>query len=157
MFFHPLLSPRLMETRMFGAMQRLASFEIRPINSNDAKEVATFLRENWGSTRVVSKGRVCYPEKLPGFVASIDDKFVGLLTYRIENRECEVVTLKRLRRTEGRNGTLGGRHEGSDLCKMQTSLVDNNKRQHACPAILPKKEISPRGTLSKSAREVAPA
>jgi len=83
-----------METRLFGEMQRLASFEIRPIDSNDAKEVATFLRENWGSTRVESKGRIYYPEKLPGFVASIDDKFVGLLTYRIENRECEVVTLK---------------------------------------------------------------
>jgi N-acetylglutamate synthase-like GNAT family acetyltransferase len=34
-----------------------------------------------------------YPEKLPGFVATIDTKLVGLLTYEILNRECEVVTI----------------------------------------------------------------
>jgi GNAT superfamily N-acetyltransferase len=53
----------------------------------------TFLRQNWGSTRVVSRGRLYYPEKLPGFIATIGDKSVGLLTYDISNRECEVVTI----------------------------------------------------------------
>jgi len=71
----------------------LGSFEIRPIDSNDAEKVATFMRQNWGFTRVVSKGRMYYPEKLPGFVATIGDKSVGLVTYEIEKGQCEVVTL----------------------------------------------------------------
>jgi ribosomal protein S18 acetylase RimI-like enzyme len=34
-----------------------------------------------------------HPKKLPGFVATIDGKSVGLLTYEISNGECEVVTV----------------------------------------------------------------
>jgi ribosomal protein S18 acetylase RimI-like enzyme len=71
----------------------LSNFEIRPINSTDAEKVVTFLRQNWGSTRVISRGRMYHPEKLPGFVATIDGKSVGLLTYEISNGECEVVTV----------------------------------------------------------------
>ena len=61
-------------------MQHLASFEIRPVNSNDAEKVVTIMAQYWGSTRVVSKGKMYYPEKLPGFVATIGDESVGLLT-----------------------------------------------------------------------------
>lgn len=71
----------------------MASFEIRAINSNDAEKVVTIMLQHWGSTRVVSKGRVHFPEKLPGFIASFDNKSVGLLTYEIKDGECEVVTL----------------------------------------------------------------
>jgi ribosomal protein S18 acetylase RimI-like enzyme len=71
----------------------LANFELRPVDSNDVEEVATFMLQNWGSRRVVSRGRMYYPEKLPGFIATIEGKLVGLLTYEIRNRECEVVTI----------------------------------------------------------------
>ncbi len=46
-----------------------------------------------------------YPEKLPGFVATIDGKWVGLLTYEMRNRECEVVTLNSM---SGRLGIGSG-------------------------------------------------
>ena len=82
-----------METRWFGEVQYLASFEIRPINSNDAEKVAAIMRQHWGSTRVVSRGRVHYPEKLPGFVAIVDHKSVGLLTYNIKDTDCEIGSL----------------------------------------------------------------
>jgi GNAT superfamily N-acetyltransferase len=42
-----------------------------------------------------------YPEKLPGFVADIDGKWVGLLTYEIRNWECEVVTINSTSETLG--------------------------------------------------------
>lgn len=66
----------------------MSNFEIRPINSDDAEKVVTSLEHNWGSTRVVSRRRMYHPEKLPGFVATIDGKSVGRLTYEIRNREC---------------------------------------------------------------------
>ena len=71
----------------------MANFELRPVDSNDVEEVATFMLQNWGSRRVVSRGRMYYPEKLPGFIATIEGKLVGLLTYEIRNTECEVVTI----------------------------------------------------------------
>jgi GNAT superfamily N-acetyltransferase len=74
----------------------------------------TFLRQNWASTRVVSRGRLYYPEKLPGFIATIGDKSVGLLTYEIRNRDCEVVTL---------NSTSEGLGIGSGLLEAARKVA----------------------------------
>ena len=41
----------------------------------------------------MSRGRIHYPQELPGFVAMRDDKPVGLVTYRIDGSQCEIVTL----------------------------------------------------------------
>ncbi len=54
------------------------------------------LTERWGSHFVVSRGRVYEADRLPGFVAFIEGKPKGLLTYRIISEECEVVTLDSL-------------------------------------------------------------
>ena len=61
--------------------------------------VTNFIRDQWGSNRVVSKGTMLYPAELEGFAAVRDEKIVGLATYRIEGEECEVVTINSL--TEG--------------------------------------------------------
>ena len=79
--------------RRSGEIHYLASFEIRPITPNDAEKVVMLMKQHWGSTRVVSRGRVHYLEKLPGFVATVDHKSVGLLTYNINDKDCEIVTL----------------------------------------------------------------
>lgn len=42
---------------------------------------------------MVSRGRLHEVGESPGFVAISDGKPVGLLTYRIENDECEIVLL----------------------------------------------------------------
>ena len=54
------------------------------------------LTERWGSHFVVSRGRVYEADRLPGFVAFIEAKPKGLITYRIINEGCEVVTLDSL-------------------------------------------------------------
>jgi ribosomal protein S18 acetylase RimI-like enzyme len=51
------------------------------------------LTRSWGSTRVVSRGRLRDALDLPGFVASFDEERVGLLTLSIVGDECEVVTI----------------------------------------------------------------
>jgi ribosomal protein S18 acetylase RimI-like enzyme len=55
---------------------------------------------------VVSRGRVYEADRLPGFVACTGTVRLGLLTYHIENGECEVVTLDSLRMREGIGSTL---------------------------------------------------
>ena len=137
-------------------MQHLASFEIRPVNSNDAEKVVTIMAQYWGSTRVVSKGKMYYPEKLPGFVATIGDESVGLLTYEIKNGQCEVVTL---------NSAFEGLGIGSGLleavrkvaisarCK-RLWLITTNDNTHALK-FYQKRGVSPRRTVSKSAGKVA--
>jgi GNAT superfamily N-acetyltransferase len=80
------------------------------------------LTERWGSHFVVSRGRVYEADRLPGFVAFIEAKPKGLITYRIINEECEVVTLDSL---------IGG-------IEIGTALLDAVKRvaeMHGCQRI----------------------
>jgi N-acetylglutamate synthase-like GNAT family acetyltransferase len=84
----------------------VASFHIRPTDENDIVWIADFLRQQWGSTRVVTRGRIHYAEQLAGFVPIQEGKPVGLLTFRIEDDGCEIVTL---------NSLLNGTGIGSSL------------------------------------------
>ncbi|MFC1949539.1 GNAT family N-acetyltransferase [Chloroflexota bacterium] len=72
------------------------SFKIRPTNKDDRAWVASFLKEHWGSTRMVTRGKVFDADRLPGFAAVQDDKPVGLVTYHIDGGECELTSLNSL-------------------------------------------------------------
>lgn len=73
-----------------GGMQ---SINIRPIKPEDQDWIRQILREHWGSPMVVSRGQVHDASILPGFVALYAGKNVGLVTYRLEGSNCELVTL----------------------------------------------------------------
>ncbi len=51
------------------------------------------LTEHWGSARSVSRGRIYQADELPGFVAVEKDKPIGLITYNIHGKECEITTM----------------------------------------------------------------
>ncbi|MBN1584583.1 MAG: GNAT family N-acetyltransferase [Anaerolineae bacterium] len=70
----------------------MTAFEILPL-SGDQDWVTRFLVEHWGSARVVSRGRMHQADKLPGFAAVQAGDPVGLVTYRVEEDECEIVSL----------------------------------------------------------------
>lgn len=70
----------------------MSTFEVQPL-AGDRGWVARFLHERWGSARMVSRRRVHQADALPGFVAMREDKPVGLITYRIDGDECEIVSL----------------------------------------------------------------
>jgi ribosomal protein S18 acetylase RimI-like enzyme len=57
-----------------------------------AHRIDSFL-ERHHSARVVSRGRMHYPAKLPGFVALHRGEPIAVATYRIEGGDCEIVTL----------------------------------------------------------------
>ena len=64
----------------------------RPLDDADRGWAAAKLRELWGDI-VVSRGRVHDASELPGFVAEEGGAPVGLLTYRVDGDDCEVVTI----------------------------------------------------------------
>ncbi len=66
---------------------------IRPITSDDSDYVTAIAAEYFGSSRVVSRGRLHQVETLPGFVAMSGNKRVGLLQFEVRNHELEVVIL----------------------------------------------------------------
>lgn len=74
----------------------MQGIEITPLNAADRDWANTLLIERWGSTQIVSNGQVHDCSALPGFVARYDSIRAGLITYRIYNDECEIMTLDSL-------------------------------------------------------------
>ncbi len=72
------------------------SFEVRALLPGDRDWVARLLERRWGSVRVVSRGRVHRGDRLPGLVAVQGEQRVGLLTFRLDGDECEIVSLDSL-------------------------------------------------------------
>jgi N-acetylglutamate synthase-like GNAT family acetyltransferase len=75
----------------------MAAAAIRAVNKDDHPWVAALLKEHWASTRIVTRGRVHQADRLPGFIAEVEHRLVGLLTYHIEDDQCEIVSLNSLR------------------------------------------------------------
>lgn len=97
------------------AMNRVT---VREVESTDGSWVSKYIREKWGADRVVSKSRMHYPGKLPGFIAYCDGKPVGLVTYNVEHGECEVVTL---------NSDMEGHGIGSSLLESVREVAKDDK------------------------------
>ena len=55
--------------------------------------MAERLVASWGSTHVVSRGRVVDAAALPAFVAEIAGERVGLATYQVDGDQCELVSV----------------------------------------------------------------
>jgi ribosomal protein S18 acetylase RimI-like enzyme len=74
--------------------------EVRLTSADDRLWIETLLREHWGSTIQVTRGRLHDAARLPGYVAVYNQERAGLITYRVEGDACEIVTLNSL--VEGR-------------------------------------------------------
>nr|WP_319265140.1 GNAT family N-acetyltransferase [uncultured Draconibacterium sp.] len=68
-------------------------YEIREICPKDSQLIASYIANCWGSPLSVSKGRILNTVDLPGFIYKDGDKVIGLLTYKIDEADCEIVTL----------------------------------------------------------------
>ncbi len=71
----------------------MSNITILPINAGDREWVAQFIFEHWGSNKAISRGVVHFPQNLPGFVALYEGEKVGLVTYKILDESCELVTI----------------------------------------------------------------
>jgi ribosomal protein S18 acetylase RimI-like enzyme len=79
----------------------MQTFDIRRTTVSDSEWIRDLLRDHWGSSRIVSRGRLYDADQLPGFVATHDRESIGLLTYFVDGTQCEVVTLDSLRENQG--------------------------------------------------------
>lgn len=70
--------------------------KIRPVDATDVEWVRQLLAQHWGSAKIISRGEVHLADRLPGFLALMSDRRVGLVTYRIDDDGCEIVTLNSL-------------------------------------------------------------
>ncbi len=85
---------------------------VRETTEQDQEFILRVMREHWGSDKVVTRGRVHIPAKLPGLIAEIEGESVGLITYEIYGRECELITMNALKSGLGIGSALLGKLAG---------------------------------------------
>ena len=71
------------------------------ITAENRPAVNDFIREHWFSTEMVIRGQVVDMTKVDGFVLLEDDAIVGLVTFTIDGRECEITSLDSQRERQG--------------------------------------------------------
>jgi ribosomal protein S18 acetylase RimI-like enzyme len=97
-------------------------FDYRKIEPADRIWVEELIAGQWGSSSVVVHGRKYYPAQLEGYIASYRGRKIGLVTYQIEDQECEIVTLNSLKENCGAGRAL-------------VKLVEKDARESGCDNI----------------------
>lgn len=71
----------------------MTEYQIRATRPEDADWIEQFTIEHSHASFVVAHGEMFYPHELNGFVAESVDDCLGLVTYRLDGTECEIITL----------------------------------------------------------------
>ncbi|MFX0041599.1 MAG: GNAT family N-acetyltransferase [Candidatus Hodarchaeota archaeon] len=79
----------------------MEDIKVRSLDEKDKEWLKRLIISEWASIKVITRGKVHYVDKLPGYIALQDDEKVGLITYRISNDECEIITLNSLKNNIG--------------------------------------------------------
>jgi N-acetylglutamate synthase-like GNAT family acetyltransferase len=80
---------------------RKERFHISPITRNHHAWIKEKLIEYWGTTRIVTRHKMYNATDLPGFIVYEKEQPVGLITYFIQNRECEIITINSFKEQRG--------------------------------------------------------
>jgi len=68
-------------------------FHLAEIKKEDKTIIDAFVAESWGSCIVISRGRIHNVPELPGFICKKNSEVIGLITFAIHEKDCEIVTL----------------------------------------------------------------
>jgi ribosomal protein S18 acetylase RimI-like enzyme len=96
--------------------------QVREREKEDSDWITGVLLDNWASNIIVTRGTSFQADLLPGFIAEIEGRRVGLLTYNITNMELEIITL---------NAIVEGKGVGTALLEE----VENLARMKKCKRI----------------------
>ncbi len=88
------------------------------VQDGDREEVALFIERHWQSRKVMSRGHEFYPHREQGLLERRDGDIVGLLTFHVEDKVMEILTL---------NSTLDGERIGSSL---MLQAVEHARSEH---------------------------
>jgi N-acetylglutamate synthase-like GNAT family acetyltransferase len=67
--------------------------KIRRTELKDKPWIKKLIETQWGSDFIVTRGRKYYYDKLEGFIAETKGINKGLITFRVEDREIEIIRI----------------------------------------------------------------
>lgn len=71
------------------------------ISSENRSKINDFIKSQWFSTDMVIRGKIVDMTTLDGFVAMENDNIIGLVTYEINDGDCEIMSLDSLKEKVG--------------------------------------------------------
>jgi ribosomal protein S18 acetylase RimI-like enzyme len=89
-----------------GSTSAAGELAVRPLRTDERAWLDQQLIRLWGSTRIVSRGRLHEASKLPALVCQAGEERVGLVTFDIRDRQCELVTLDAFAQKRGIGSAL---------------------------------------------------
>lgn len=100
----------------------MREYTIKEADVEDREWIRRFLIFEWGAEIVVAHDIIYYPADLPGFVAiDKEGKQIGLITYRIDGDQCEIITMNSLREGMGVGTAL--------IEKVKTKAINSGCRR----------------------------
>lgn len=83
--------------------------DIRFINAENRQQVNEFIRSSWFSTDIIIRGEVVDTTVLEGIAVYDKEELLGLLTFRIMDKELEIVSLDSIQENQGIGSALMNR------------------------------------------------
>lgn len=83
--------------------------DIRFINAENRQQVNEFIRSSWFSTDIIIRGEIVDTTVLEGFAVYDKEELLGLLTFRIKDKELEIVSLDSIQENQGIGSALMNR------------------------------------------------
>ena len=75
--------------------------DLRRLASDDLPRLRQYWNEHWSGDFIVTRGVIHQPGQVEGFVVEDADAWAGLITFKVAEDECEVISLDGLRDGEG--------------------------------------------------------
>ena len=103
--------------------------DVRPLNDDDRAWAVEVEADSWGEPVVARLVELIDPTVLPGFVALLDGRRAGLVTYALRGDECEVVTIRSLHEGRGVGRALLDAVRGAAVeagCRRLWLVTTNN-------------------------------
>lgn len=109
------------------------AMKIEPITLNDQPAVLNIVKQFWGDAKIVIHGEVFHTADLQGLKAVINGEIVGILHYKIRDKECEIITLASTCQGKGIGSSLLAEIESLAAAHQchKLSLVTTNDNLHA--------------------------
>ncbi len=98
-------------------------YEIVPVDMGIREIVVDFITENWGSSIIITKGKIHKAEELQGFAVLSNGEIKALITYNVADKECEITSLDSFIKNQG-IGIMLIEKEISSI--FRTSYENNN-------------------------------
>lgn len=80
--------------------------DTKVISAENRQLINEFISSHWFSTDIVVRGELVDMTKVDGFVMFDKENIIGLITYRIIEKECEIMSLDSLKEKQGIGSSL---------------------------------------------------